>query len=208
MPPHRGGSLHRTLRGPERRWATKGVHSVAHPSACFCSVRGGSPAPAACAAGSCLPAGLTSAAAGERDRDQDHDGFHLVHLRSLVRGSLRLTCTALRRSLPASLAATTTSEGDRDQDQGEFEHDSPHRLEVRFSLRFARSHERADGDWLEQPACHLQYGSGSFPQDEAQMRVTELRIARCAMGRSGPECRGVLTIPKGAHNSSADNHLG
>ena len=102
-----------------------------------------------------------------------------------------LTGTALRRSLPASLAATTASEGDRDQDQGEFEHDSPHRLEVRFSLRFARSHERADGDWLEQPTCHLQCGSGLFLQDEAQTRVTELRIARCAMAevaQSVAEC--------------------
>lgn len=60
----------------ERRWATKGVLSVAHPSAFF-SVRGGSPAPAARATGSYLPAGLAAAATEERDRDQDHQSFHL-----------------------------------------------------------------------------------------------------------------------------------
>jgi hypothetical protein len=67
---------------------------------------------------------------------------------------LRVPCR--QTCLPASLAATATSEGDRDQDQGEFQHDSPHRLEVRCLLRLARFHERADGNWLKQSSCHVQ----------------------------------------------------
>ena len=110
---------------------------MAHPSALLLGPQG-----FARSRGLCylpyLPAGLSSAAAGERDRDQDHDGFHFCFTSFVwfgVGGSFS-PALACFEELPASLAATATSEGDCDQDHDEFQHGSPHRLGVRFRLSF------------------------------------------------------------------------
>ncbi|HSE64393.1 MAG TPA: hypothetical protein VLG15_12355 [Thermoanaerobaculia bacterium] len=158
--------------------------------------------------GAYLPASLASAAAGERDRDQDHDCFHslFTSFRSVQGFSHRHCFIVDFGELPASLAATATSERHRDQDQGQFQHCAPHRLEGLGSL--CSPLRAADGDWLEHPSCHVQCDDVQTLKATVPEQLGELRIALPARGEIGGNRNRLATVLKRGDNSMKFSKMG
>ena len=169
----------------EKRWATKGV--LRWPIYPPCSIRRGSPNSRGLCGTAYQPA-LPPPPPANAIAIRITSASTVFHL--LPSGSGFFSPALLRvlqRLLPASLATTATSERHRDQDQSEFQHDSPHRLG--FGLLHLCSFSRAaDGDWLEQPSCHLQWASPQTPKPLAALRVTGVRNARGGAGRIDSKC--------------------